>query len=738
MNHSFLKSLKDEFHKSRVVVFVVFSFFMAATFSFLATSNPTSTSAAPVQGFNPGNIISDAVMADYNSMTVAEIQAFLTSKNSCNNTNYQLYLDQTNAYKTVSWHWSGSANNGHFVCLSEERFGEGTTIGSGQTAAEIIYEAAQTSRINPKVLIVLLEKEQGLISDTFPHSGQYRAATGYGCPDTAACDSKYYGFKNQVFRAAELFRYTLDNGYYLYPENKSGVFVAYNPSSYCGGTNVLIENRATAALYRYTPYQPNAAALAAGYGNGDSCSAYGNRNFYLFFTNWFGSTQAKVDADQIIIPDGEYSLTAQSSTNLALGSVGNSNGANVELAKVDDSNKAQRWSFKRDTATNTYTLTNLATGKVLDLHNNKTTAGTNVQIWDGDGSCGQRWKIYRSDDNGLIVESTCASGMVVDLSKAAANGVNAELNVFSGSSATQKWTLRTGQTVSEGVYSINSARDKKYGLDVNEASTKSGADVHFWTFLGNYNQLWHFEYHADSDEYTITNPYSGHSLDIESANYRSGTNIQIYTDNSTCAQRWKVAKTSDDAYYLMAACNYGYSVDLQNDPANGNGIRIWETNDTPNQKWIVTPATQGAINDGIYTIASKDLASTALDINEASTKNGANVYLWNLHGNYNQLWRVTYNASSDDYSIINPYSGKALDLSEGKPANNQNIQIYTDNSTCAQRWKITKTSDGFYNILSVCDESYALDLAGSIMKPSSNLVVWPKQNTESQKWQFRR
>lgn len=36
----------------------------------------------------------------------------------------------------------------------------------------------------------------------------------------------------------------------------------------CGASNVYIESRATAALYTYTPYQPNAAALSNMYGTG--------------------------------------------------------------------------------------------------------------------------------------------------------------------------------------------------------------------------------------------------------------------------------------------------------------------------------------------------------------------------------------------------------------------------------------------------------------------------------------
>ena len=136
------------------------------------------------------------------------------------------------------------------------------------------------------MLIVLLQKEQGLITDSFPNSVQYRSATGYGCPDTAACSSRYYGFKNQVRNAAALFRTVLDGGWTNYPLGNN--YIQYNPNSGCGGSWVNIRSLATSALYRYTPYQPNAAALAAGYGTGDSCSAYGNRNFYSYFEDWFG------------------------------------------------------------------------------------------------------------------------------------------------------------------------------------------------------------------------------------------------------------------------------------------------------------------------------------------------------------------------------------------------------------------------------------------------------------------
>ena len=144
-------------------------------------------SAANLSNFDPGFIISDYQMGNYNSMTETEIQAFLTTKNPCDNTDYNYYL-RLSANPNYKWHFA----NGHFVCLSEERFGDGEVIGSGDTAAHILWRAAQDYKINPQALIVLLQKETGLITDRIPNNGDYRKATGYGCPDTAPCSAQYY------------------------------------------------------------------------------------------------------------------------------------------------------------------------------------------------------------------------------------------------------------------------------------------------------------------------------------------------------------------------------------------------------------------------------------------------------------------------------------------------------------------------------------------------------------------
>jgi hypothetical protein len=113
---------------------------------------------------------------------------------------------------------------------------------------------------------------------------------GYGCPDSAPCDSQYFWFYNQVHNAARQFRlYTNNPNNYNYTIGLNNIKYHPDPSG-CGTQAVNILNQATANLYDYTPYVPNSAALNNLYGLGDGCSSYGNRNFWRIYNDWFGST----------------------------------------------------------------------------------------------------------------------------------------------------------------------------------------------------------------------------------------------------------------------------------------------------------------------------------------------------------------------------------------------------------------------------------------------------------------
>ncbi len=182
---------------------------------------------------------------------------------------------------------------------------------SNRSAAEIIYEVGRSCGVSQAALIVLLQKEQALITDDWPWSIQYRSATGYGCPDTAPCDAEYYGFFNQVYNAARQFKlYGRDESQFRYRAFRTNN-IQYNPDISCGASDVFVQNQATAGLYNYTPYQPNASALANLYGEGDGCGAYGNRNFWRMYNDWFGITKSGENMWRVIRTQSDARLFLQ-------------------------------------------------------------------------------------------------------------------------------------------------------------------------------------------------------------------------------------------------------------------------------------------------------------------------------------------------------------------------------------------------------------------------------------------
>ena len=249
----------------------------------LAVAGP----ASPVEAytgtdFSAGYIISDANMYDSNAMPAAQIQSFLTQMEPSCGTSNCLRLART----------TSTSRPGDAMCNAY-------TGVANESTADILFKVQKACGISSKVLLVMLQKEQGLVTNPAPSDTKLDRAMGFACPDDANrpgyCDPNFGGLFNQIYGAAsQLKRYGnppgTSNFFTWYPVGAVSkiLYQANNPD--CPASNVYVANKATAALYYYTPYQPNAAALANLRGLGDGCSAYGNRNFWVYYNDWFGST----------------------------------------------------------------------------------------------------------------------------------------------------------------------------------------------------------------------------------------------------------------------------------------------------------------------------------------------------------------------------------------------------------------------------------------------------------------
>lgn len=265
---------------------------------------PASDSAEALSGsqFDPGYIISDEIFFNGSSMNGDQVQAFIDSQIPACTINNGDPSHQAGA----PWGNTTIAN----YCLKNYRqqtpnmaaqpgFCSAYPGSGSERAADIIAKVGQVCNISQKVLLVLLQKEQSLVTDSWPTNRQLDSATGYACYDNGLpCVQDYAGFFYQVWSAARQFQRYGTGSLTWIPVGQVNNR-PYHPEPSCGSRPILIRNRATAALYYYTPYTPNQSALNNLYGTGDSCASYGNRNFWRMFTDWFGNTTSLMPAGTV-------------------------------------------------------------------------------------------------------------------------------------------------------------------------------------------------------------------------------------------------------------------------------------------------------------------------------------------------------------------------------------------------------------------------------------------------------
>ncbi|MBI2484258.1 hypothetical protein HYV71_03685 [Candidatus Uhrbacteria bacterium] len=185
-----------------IIGILIFSFLLPAQTTFALT-------------FQPNAILSDEEFFDANSMDADSIQRFLERRESA-------------------------------LATYTARDIDGVT----KRAADIIWRASKTHGISPKVLLVLLQKEQSLIENKKPSQYSFDWATGYArCDSCSATDpivAAYKGFVSQIEKAAWRKKY-----YTLEPQK-----FRFHPGEMqmVDGYPITPNNWATAVLYNYTPH----------------------------------------------------------------------------------------------------------------------------------------------------------------------------------------------------------------------------------------------------------------------------------------------------------------------------------------------------------------------------------------------------------------------------------------------------------------------------------------------------
>ncbi len=174
---------------------------------------------------------------------------------------------------------------------------------NGETAAQIIFSASQKYKINPKVIITTIQKEEGLITKT--RYNKYALDFAMGCRKPST-------FMNQVNNGTKLLRDAFDFMAEKYGWKVGNPHKTLDNPKYIDNT-VTPKNKATAALYLYTPY-------IGGYYKDNGVYIGGNYNFVKIYTRWFGkvkkfSSEFASRKITFFVPQGKVSIIPITVTN---------------------------------------------------------------------------------------------------------------------------------------------------------------------------------------------------------------------------------------------------------------------------------------------------------------------------------------------------------------------------------------------------------------------------------------
>lgn len=302
--------------------------------------------------------------------------------------------------------------------------------------------------------------------------------------------------------------------------------------------------------------------------------------------------------------------------------------------------------------------------------------------------------------------------------------------------------------LADGTYTISTLLNSNYVLDVKDGSTSNGANIQLYE--ANDTAAQQFKVSHDSQGYvTFTNVKSGRVLDLNGAIVKDAGNIQQYTSNGTRAQKW-IVKQDGNGYVVMSAINPNYIFDLNGGSVrNGSNIQLHSVTGSNSQRWNITKyvskderinnlaaQNKNTLADGVYEINSVKNSNYTLDVNSASTRNGANVQLYLRNGTQAQAFRVSHD-SQGFVTFTNVNSGKVIDLDGAITKNGRNIHQYASNGTRAQKWIVQQSGSG-YSIVSAIDTSFALDIRNGSIYSGSNIQLYKSNNTAAQQWTFNK
>lgn len=279
------------------------------------------------------------------------------------------------------------------------------------------------------------------------------------------------------------------------------------------------------------------------------------------------------------------------------------------------------------------------------------------------------------------------------------------------------FSANNGQELEDGIYTIKSALNEQYVLDIEASSQKEGGNLELWNNGNTDNQRFILKYLGDGS-YSIVALHSRKAIDVEEGRKEKGTNILQWSYHGGNNQRWIIKSAGNGNFNIISKGN-GLYLDIPNSKAgNGSNVQVWTQNGAKNQefKFVKQDDNKGTktIDNGIYLIESSADTSKTLEIPRSSLVTGEQLGVWNKNSTVNQKFEFTYR-DNGYYTISAIHSDKYLDISGGSKNDGAEVIQWNYHGGNNQQWKIQDAGNGYFNIISRCNGLY-LTIDGTSVK----------------------
>jgi cytochrome c len=226
-----------------------------------------------------------------------------------------------------------------------------------------------------------------------------------------------------------------------------------------------------------------------------------------------------------------------------------------------------------------------------------------------------------------------------------------------------------------------------------------------------------------SVSYRVSSPSGGGSIELRSGS-PTGTLLATTTvpntggwNNYQSTAPVSVAGTAGSPTIYMVFRGSGF--DLDSHTFGGAGVGVPNSTGVAGKTWTLTAQHSGKL----------------LDVNAASTADGAQINQWAPTGGANQRWQAV-DAGGGSITLRAGHSGKCAEVTGGSSAAGAFLQQATCTSSTQQRFTATPTgTSGVYTLRSAVS-GLCVDVNGAATSDGARILQWTCQGSPNQQWRF--